>query len=136
MKRVLIIAVLFLFSIIVPYDSLGTNMKEVPVEKSEKYKVYCEISYMPYQHVAIVNIGSTIDAIRDKNGKPKEFISVLDAINYMAKFGWEIAEIYGIPKGNDKTTYYFLCKEVSNEDEIAKGLNLNPLDKSFLDQIK
>lgn len=136
MKRVLIIVALLFVSIIVPYDSLGANVKGVSVEKSEKYKVYCEISYMPYQRIAIVNIGSTIDAIRDKDGKPKEFISILDAINYMAKFGWEIAEIYGVPKGNDKTTYYFLCKEVSNEDEITKGLNLNPLDKSFLDKIK
>lgn len=136
MKRVLIIVALLFVSIIVPYDSLGVNVKGVSVEKSEKYKVYCEISYMPYQRIAIVNIGSTIDAIRDKDGKPKEFISILDAINYMAKFGWEIAEIYGVPKGNDKTTYYFLCKEVSNEDEITKGLNLNPLDKSFLDKIK
>ena len=136
MKRVLIIVALLFICIIVPYVCLGANAKEVPMENSEKYKVYCEISYMPYQRIAIVNIGSTIDAIRDKNGKPKEFISILDAINYMAKFGWEIAEIYGIPKGNDKNTYYFLCKEVSNEDEIAKGLNLNPLDKTILDQIK
>lgn len=91
---------------------------------------------MPYQRIAIVNIGSTIDAIRDKDGKPKEFISVMDAINYMAKYGWEIAEIYGIPNGNDKSTYYFLCKEVSDENEIATGLNLRPLDKTFLDQLR
>lgn len=91
---------------------------------------------MPYQRIAIVNIGSTIDAIRDKDGKPKEFISIMEAINYMAKLGWEIAEIYGIPNGNDKTTYYYLSKEVANEAEITKGLNLNPLDKTFYNQIK
>lgn len=137
MKRfIVIIALLIISSLIAPYDNWGACAKETPMEKPEKYKVYCEISYMPYQRIAIVNIGSTIDAIRDKNGKPIEFISVLDAINYMAKFGWEIAEIYGIPNGNDKSTYYFLCKEVSNEDDIAKGLNLNPLDKTFLDQIR
>ena len=136
MKRVLLIVTLLFISLITPYENLNASVKSVQEEKSEKYKVYCEISYMPYQRIAIVNIGSTIDAIRDKNGKPIEFISILDAINYMAKFGWEIAEIYGIPKGNDKSTYYFLCKEVSNEDDIAKGLNLNPLDKTFLDQIK
>ena len=136
MKRVLIIIALFFISSIVPYDSLCANTERAPEEKSEKYKVYCEISYMPYQRIAIVNIGSTIDAIRDKNGKPIEFISIMDAINYMAKLGWEIAEIYGIPNGNDKNTYYFLCKEVSNEDEIARGLNLKPLDKTFLEQIK
>ena len=136
MKRVLIIVALLFISFIAPYNSLCANVKGVPEEKSEKYKVYCELSYMPYQRIAIVNIGSTIDAIRDKDGKPIEFISILDAINYMAKLGWEIAEIYGIPKGNDKSTYYFLCKEISNEDDIAKGLNLNPLDKTFLDQIK
>ena len=136
MKRVLIIVALLFISIIVPYDSLAANVKGVTVEKSEKYKVYCEISYMPYQRIAIVNIGSTMDAIRDKDGKPIEFISIMDAINYMAKLGWEIAEIYGIPKGNDKNTYYYICKEVSNEAEITKGLNLNPLDKTFLDKIK
>ena len=136
MKRVLIIIALLFISIIVPYNSPCANVKEGTEEKSEKYKVYCEISYMPYQRIAIVNIGSTIDAIRDKDGKPIEFISILDAINYMAKLGWEIAEIYGIPNGNDKSTYYFLCKEVSNEEEIAKGLNLKPLNKTFLDQIK
>ena len=136
MKRVLVIVAFLIISLIVPFVNLDANAKEIPIEKSEKYKVYCEISYMPYQRIAIVNIGSTIDAIRDKDGKPKEFISILDAINYMAKFGWEIAEIYGIPKGNDKNTYYFLCKEVSNENEISIGLNLKPLDKTFLDQVR
>jgi hypothetical protein len=136
MKKVLIILVIFTISLMATHDNLTARSKESPIEKSEKYKVYCEITYMPYQRIAIVNIGSTIDAIRDEEGKPKEFISILDAINYMAKFGWEIAEIYGIPKDNDKNTYYFLCKEVSNENEIAKGLNLKPLDKTFFDQIR
>lgn len=136
MKRVLIIAVLLFISIIVPYENLSANVKRASAEKSEKYKVYCEISYMPYQRIAIVNIGSTIDAIRDKEGKPIEFISIMDAINYMAKLGWEIAEIYGIPNGNDKNTYYYLSKEVANEAEITKGLNLNPLDKTFFNQLR
>lgn len=137
MKRfIVIIALLIISSLIAPYDNWGACAKETPIEKPEKYKVYCEISYMPYQRIAIVNLGSTIDAIRDKDGKPKEFISIMDAINYMAKLGWEIAEIYGIPNGNDKTTYYFLSKEVANENEITKGLNLNPLDRTFYNQLR
>ena len=136
MKRFIVFFTLFIISLMTPCANLDASTKDVPTEKADKYKVYCEITYMPYQRVAIVNIGSTIDAIRDKDGKPKEFISIIEAINYMAKFGWEIAEIYGIPNGTDKNTYYFLCKEVSNESEIAKGLNLNPLDKTFINQLR
>ena len=134
MKRFIVIFTLFIISLMTPSENLNATTKVVPTEMADKYKVYCEITYMPYQRVAIVNIGSTIDAIRDKDGKPKEFISIMEAINYMAKFGWEITEIYGIPNGTDKSTYYFLCKEVSNESEINKGLNLNPLDKTFINQ--
>ena len=134
MKRFIVIFTLFIISLMTPCENLNGTTKVVPTEMADKYKVYCEITYMPYQRVAIVNIGSTIDAIRDKDGKPKEFISIMEAINYMAKFGWEITEIYGIPNGTDKNTYYFLCKEVSNESEINKGLNLNPLDKTFINQ--
>jgi len=134
MKRFIVIFTLFIISLMTPSENLNATTKVVPTEMADKYKVYCEITYMPYQRVAIVNIGSTIDAIRDKDGKPKEFISIMEAINYMAKFGWEITEIYGIPNGTDKNTYYFLCKEVSNESEINKGLNLNPLDKTFINQ--
>lgn len=134
MKRFIVIFTLFIILCITPCENLNASRKDVPIEMADKYKVYCEITYMPYQRIAIVNIGSTIDAIRDKDGKPKEFISIMEAINYMAKFGWEIAEIYGIHNGTDKNTYYFLCKEVSNESEIVKGLNLNPLDKTFINQ--
>ena len=137
MLKLIVLIVISFFLRINPSATHCTNRyNAIPMDGTEKYKVYCEIKYMPYQRIAIVNIGSTIDAIRDKDGKPKEFISIMEAINYMAKLGWEIAEIYGIPNGNDKTTYYFLSKEVANEAEITKGLNLNPLDKTFYNQLK
>jgi len=136
MKKILIIiALIFFGSSMMPCDTVSASTKAFPVPAPGKYKVYCEITYMPYQRVAIVNIGSTVDAIRDDAGNPKEFISILDAINYMARFGWEIAEIYGVPKGNDKESYYFLSKEVSNENEIGKGLNLKPIDQNFFKNV-
>ena len=134
MKNFIINIALFALTMTTPCLTLTARVNGRPMTSVAKYKVYCEITYMPYQRVAIVNIGSTVDAIRDKDGKPIEFISILDAINYMAKYGWEIAEIYGIPKGNDKSTYYYLCKEVSNESEISLGLNLKPLGKGSLEQ--
>lgn len=136
MKNFIIIISLFALTVATPCLTLTESVIGRPMTSFAKYKVYCEITYMPYQRVAIVNIGSTVDAIRDKDGKPIEFINILDAINYMAKYGWEITEIYGIPKGNDKSTYYFLCKEVSNDTEIGQGLNLKPFDKGSLEQIK
>jgi len=122
--------------LLAPAVSANPSLRVFSVKSPVKHKVYCEITYMPYQRVAIVNVGSTVDAIRDDAGNPKEFMNIVEAINYMAKYGWEIAEIYGIPKGNDRNTYYFLSKEVSNEDEIVKGLNLKPVDQGFLNQFK
>ena len=131
MKKITTALLLLTISIIFPYETFSYPSLIQSTISTGKHKVYCEITYIHIQQIAIVNIGTTVDAIRDASGKPKQFINTIDAINYMAKLGWEIAEVYGIPKGNDKSTYYYLCKTVENDNDALTGLNLKPIPEGM-----
>lgn len=131
MKNITTAFLLLTISFIFPFETFSCPSLIQSTISTGKHKVYCEITYIPIQQITIVNIGTTVDAIRDASGQPKRFTNTIDAINYMAKLGWEIAEVYGIPKGNDKSTFYFLCKTVENDNDALTGLNLKPIPEGM-----
>lgn len=55
--------------------------------------------------------------LKDEQGKDMLFNSVIDGINYLATFGWEVQQVYVKPHGSDgdtsSTTYYLLRKEIN-----------------------
>lgn len=59
--------------------------------------------------------------IRDKNGKPINFNSVMDALNYMSNLGWEFVDAYAISTGNQNVYHYLLkAKDNVNDEFIPK----------------
>jgi|SRR5690606_1080003 hypothetical protein len=57
--------------------------------------------------------------LKDANGKPIEFNSSIDALNYMASFGWELVNTYSvIDSDNYKTFYYVLKRELTEEERL------------------
>ena len=53
--------------------------------------------------------------IRDKNGRPMSFNSIMDALNYMNSLGWEFVNSYAIATG-DQNVYHYLLKANNQTD--------------------
>lgn len=59
----------------------------------------------------------------DKNGKAIIFNSVIDALNYMGTFGWELVTTYEIGNAQYGYVYHFLmAKKLNGEETIDNGL--------------
>ena len=61
----------------------------------------------------------------DEKGNKIKFNSMVDAMNYMAKFGWVFEQAYVITeKGiSDQNVYHFLLsKDIISDEEITDGI--------------
>ncbi|MGN0003197.1 MAG: hypothetical protein ACI35V_07170 [Sphingobacterium composti] len=55
--------------------------------------------------------------LKDENGKAIQFNSSIDALNYMASFGWELVNTYSIIDSDDYKTFYYVLKRELTEEE-------------------
>ena len=53
--------------------------------------------------------------IRDRDGKAVPFNSMIDALNFMSKNGYDFVDSYSIVNSNDSTIYYLLKKRKTAE---------------------
>jgi hypothetical protein len=61
---------------------------------------------------------------KDENGKTKTFNSMIDAMNFMGKQGWEFVQAYAITYSNNLDIYhYVLKKKVIEEDTNHEKTN-------------
>lgn len=61
----------------------------------------------------------------DEKGNELEFSSMIEALNYMAKLGWKLDVAYSSAikgMGAQETYRYIIKKDVSNTDDIFKGI--------------
>jgi hypothetical protein len=49
--------------------------------------------------------------VLNKNGEKVEFKSMMDALNFMSKFGYEYADAYALTAGNGLVYYYVMKKK-------------------------
>lgn len=68
-------------------------------------KVTINIDYGQYQPR-----GRGSKLVDEKTGQPILFNSMIDALNYMGKFGWEFVQAYTITMGNSNVYHYLLKK--------------------------
>ena len=51
--------------------------------------------------------------------------TMIDALNYLAQFGWRFAQAYVVPRGTRDevggTTYWILYKDVDDYSQISEG---------------
>ena len=108
-------------------------------QAAQPYKAYCEIisfSRNLFSNKTTVELDfgqaaswwSTERQLANENGEAITFNSVLDAVNYMSKRGWEVVEVYlvqSISKGESGTPQYHwvLSKCVTDDSQIMEGLN-------------
>lgn len=53
--------------------------------------------------------------ITDETGKPMEFLSEVEAVNYMAAKGWELVQVYVVEVGGTYV-HYMMKKPVENSN--------------------
>lgn len=82
---------------------------------SEKVNVEVDFGQNPYSNSNLV----------DENGKRITFNSMVDAMNYMGKFGWEFENAYAITIGSGKSArnvyHWLLSKHVSGNEDANNG---------------
>lgn len=60
-----------------------------------------------------------ISYMKDKDGKNIEFNSMVDAMNYFGKQGWEFVQAYVVTT-NNQNVYHWLLKKVVTDEEMDK----------------
>ena len=60
--------------------------------------------------------------LRDENGKKIEFYTMVDAMNYMSKRGWDYVECVTYKEGTSNVVHYIFRKYVTTDEEAKEGL--------------
>ena len=55
----------------------------------------------------------------DETGK---FYSMVDAMNYLAKFRWKFEQAYAVTVGGENVYHWLLSKDIVSDDEIREGI--------------
>lgn len=58
----------------------------------------------------------------DKTGKKIEFHSMVDAMNYLANWGWKFEQAYTAVMGGRTVYHWLLSKDIVSDDEIREGI--------------
>lgn len=101
----------------------------------ESYKVFCELlgTGKLFSNKVTVTVdfgqetsfwfGSSNQYLVDDNGKAIKFNSMVDAMNYMGKRGWEFEQAYVVTIGNQNVYHWLLSKEVTQDEAVNDGFN-------------
>lgn len=120
-----------LFLLITSFFILQSASAQEPekLSKSNAKFEYCEIisksRLLSAKPKILVDFGQAYSfwkdrrELKDAKGKPIEFNSSIDALNYMASFGWELVNTYSVIDTDDaKTFYYVLKRELTDDDKL------------------
>jgi len=66
-----------------------------------------------------------VDYMRDWNGKKINFNSMVDAMNFMGKQGWEFVQAYVVTVNNQNVYHWLLKKEIVDEQDNKTSSNQN-----------
>ena len=128
MKRIALVIAIVLISTIVNSQTVNDiPLKDINVEyvqivgtsKPFSNKLTIEIDFG--QDVKYWQVGKSELQLKDKNGKKIEFNSMIDALNFMSKNGYEFVDSYAISLGQTNVYHYILKKKslsIQNEASI------------------
>lgn len=118
MRRILLILVVSFFSV------------SLMAQKAPSF-VYCEIvgfqKLLTNKITIKIDFGEHMKAFADNRivdpatGKPRVFNSMIDALNFMGKEGWEFVQAYNVPQGEVNYFHYLMKKPFADLDEAEKS---------------
>ena len=121
---------------VAPLLLCATAFAQEPVKP---YKVYCMFVSQPLSlsdqvevdidYGQLASSWTTDRRLYGDNGKTLKFNSVMDAVNFMAKLGWELEEAAQVmkPSGGslDNPVFSWIMSKMITEDaQITEGLNV------------
>ena len=119
MKKVLLFALFAVFSLVVNAQNYKNDGKS--------YAFYCQL--VGFKNLAaqlrlkvLWNNMKDENNLRDENGKKIEFNTMVDAMNYMSKRGWDYVECVTYKEGTNNVVHYIFRKYVTNDEEAKEGL--------------
>ncbi|WP_373176850.1 hypothetical protein [Bacteroides uniformis] len=101
----------------------------------ESYKVFCELlgtgKLLSNKVTVTVDFGqetsfwsgASKQYLVDGNGKAIKFNSMVDAMNYMGKRGWEFEQAYVVTTNNQNVYHWLLSKEITQDEAINEDFN-------------
>lgn len=104
------------------------------IAQDEAGKVYCELrgtgKFMSSKVIVTVDFGqetniwtsSSKQYLVDERGKAKSFNSMVDAMNFMGRLGWNFEQAYIVTSGSQNVYHWLLSKSIANEEEIRDGI--------------
>lgn len=121
MKKVILALFLALFTIPTPANARKVFAELLGQQKgifSNKVKVTVDFG----QNVSFWRPGDMM--LVDENGKDIVFNSMVDAMNFMGKLGWEFMQAYVVTEGNQNVYHWLMSKDVNSDDDIKAGFNV------------
>lgn len=97
-------------------------------------KVYCELvgtgKFMSSKVIVTVDFGQETNYwtgaskqyLVDDKGKAKSFNSMVDAMNYMGKLGWNFEQAYVVTVSQQNVYHWLLSKTITSEEEFKEGI--------------
>lgn len=92
------------------------------------YKVYCQIvgSETLSGEVKIrIDFGQDRfdnNKLVDEKGEDVKFNSMMDAVNYISKRGWDFEQTYAFSVGGNGVYHYMFSKQVTDDSQIKDGI--------------
>ena len=105
------------------------------VMAQKPYKVFCELlgTGKLFSNKVTVTVdfgqetsfwlGASNQYLVDDNGKAIKFNSMVDAMNYMGKRGWEFEQAYVVTISNQNVYHWLLSKEITQDEAVNDGFN-------------
>lgn len=122
MKKILLILILFVGIIVDAQEPYKVYVELVGIQKglfSEKVTITVDFG----QEVSFWKRGRD-NKIVDENGKDIVFNTMVDAMNFMGKRGWQFVQAYVVTEGNSNVYHWLLSKVVTSDDQIKDGFNV------------
>ena len=62
------------------------------------------------------------NSLVDENGKNITFNSMIDALNYMGKLGWDFEQAYVVTESNTNVYHWLLSKVINTPNSAKDGI--------------
>ena len=92
----------FIYCQIVGTEKMLSTKVTIAVDFGQKMKIFAD------------------NRMKDETGKPLVFNSMIDALNYMGKQGWEFSQAYTITISNQNVYHFLMKKPFDDLDDDAK----------------
>ncbi len=132
MKKLFLLAAAAVISVSIAHAQNRVASQTPGEVPSRQSKVYCEI--IGVQKLLSLKVNVQVDfgqnpyvnsKLVDENGKNITFNSMVDAMNYMSKLGWEFESVYVVTHGSGSSAqnvyHWLLSKYIQNDEHISDG---------------